>query len=143
MSSTVISDSVNIASRIESLTKRYHTGILISKSTLNSLKGPEKYSYRFQGNVQVKGKDEPIGIFEILDPLEESIRTSRLKTKEAFEAAIKAYHKGDYQQSATWFREVLASDENDAAASMYLEMCRIAISENYKSGRMFIFDSKE
>ncbi|HRX48874.1 MAG TPA: adenylate/guanylate cyclase domain-containing protein [Spirochaetota bacterium] len=143
MSSTVISDSVNIASRIESLTKRYGTGILISKSTLNSLSNPEKYSYRFLGNIQVKGKNEPVGIFEILDALDDKLKLKRLKTKEPFESAIKAYHKGHFEHAAAWFTEVIESDKDDPAAAMYLEMSREALSENAGSGRMFIFDSKE
>lgn len=143
MSSTVISDSVNIASRIESLTKRYGTGILISKSTLNSLTEPEKYNYRFLGNIQVKGKSEPVGIFEILDALEDSLKIKRMKTKEPFESAIKAYHKGHYTHAEAWFSEVLVTDNEDPAAIMYLEMTRIAISENADTGRMFIFETKE
>jgi class 3 adenylate cyclase/HAMP domain-containing protein len=143
MSSTVISDSVNIASRIESLTKRYGTGILISKSTLNSLSNPEKYNYRFLGNVQVKGKNEPVGIFEILDALDDKLKLKRIETKEPFESAIKAYHKGNFDHAVAWFNEVLESDKDDPAAVMYLEMSREAVSENAASGRMFIFDSKE
>jgi len=143
MSSTVISDSVNIASRIESLTKRYGTGILISKSTLNSLSNPEKYNYRFLGNIQVKGKNEPVGIFEILDALDDKLKLKRIKTKEPFESAIKAYHKGNFDHAVAWFSEVLESDKDDPAAIMYLEMSRDAVSENAGSGRMFIFDSKE
>ncbi|HRU66404.1 MAG TPA: adenylate/guanylate cyclase domain-containing protein [Spirochaetota bacterium] len=143
MSSTVISDSVNIASRIESLTKRYGTGILISKSTLNSLKNPEKYSYRFLGNIQVKGKDEPVGIFEILDSLDDEIKLKRMRTKEAFESAIKAYHKGNFSYAVDWFQEVLESDKTDQAAGMYLEMSKKAIEENITSGRMVVFDTKE
>jgi len=143
MSSTVISDSVNIASRIESLTKKYSTGLLISKSTLNSISSPEKYNYRFLGNIQVKGKNEPVGIFEILDCLDDKIRNKRLATKEPFESAIKAYHRGNFGQAETWFSEVLELDKNDPAALMYIEMSRQAIKEYASSGRMFIFDSKE
>ncbi len=143
MSSTVISDSVNIASRIESLTKRYSTGVLISKSTLNSITNPEKYSYRFLGNIQVKGKNEPVGIFEILDALDNNEKVKRLKTKEAFESAIKAYHKGNFEHAEAWFLEVLESDNGDPAALMYLDMTRDALSEHATTGRMFIFDSKE
>lgn len=143
MSSTVISDSVNIASRIESLTKKYGTGILISKSTLNSLTNPEKYTYRFLGNIQVRGKNEPVGIFEILDPLDDELRIKRLGTREPFESAIKAYHRGDFRHAEAWFSEVLESDRSDPAALMYLEMSRDAIRENASSGRMIIFDSKE
>jgi len=143
MSSTVISDTVNIASRIESLTKRYSTGVLISKSTLNSMTQTEKYNYRFLGNVQVKGKNEPVGIFEILDCLDEHVKQNRMKTKEPFESAIKAYHKGNFDQAAVWFEEVLTSDVNDKTAIMYLEMCHDAIKDNAKTGRMFVFESKE
>ncbi len=143
MSSTVISDSVNIASRIESLTKRYGTGILISKSTLNSLTNADKYSYRFLGNIQVKGKNEPVGIFEILDSLDTHTREKRLSTKEAFESAIKAYHKGNFDHAAAWFKEVLENDDKDPAAIMYLDMSREAIREHAGTGRMFIFESKE
>jgi class 3 adenylate cyclase/HAMP domain-containing protein len=143
MSSTVISDSVNIASRIESLTKKYGTGLLISKSTLNSISHPEKYSYRFLGNIQVKGKNEPVAIFEILDCLDDKIRDKRLATKEPFESAIKAYHRGNFGQAEAWFSEVLETDNNDPAANMYIEMSRQAIKEYASSGRMFIFDSKE
>jgi len=143
MSSTVISDTVNIASRIESLTKRYSTGILISKSTLNSMVETEKYNYRFLGNVQVKGKNEPVGIFEILDCLNDDIKQGRMRTREPFESAIKAYHKGNYDHAAAWFEEVIESDPNDGTALMYLEMCREALRDNATNGRMFIFDSKE
>ncbi len=143
MSSTVISDTVNIASRIESLTKRYTTGILISKSTLNSMIETEKYNYRFLGNVQVKGKNEPVGIFEILDCLSDDIKQGRMRTREPFESAIKAYHKGNYDHAVAWFEEVIASDTNDGTALMYLEMCREALRDNATTGRMFIFDSKE
>ena len=143
MSSTVISDTVNIASRIESLTKIYSTGILISKSTLNSMTETEKYNYRFLGNVQVKGKNEPVGIFEILDCLDEQIKQNRIRTKEAFESAIKAYHKGNYDHAVTWFEEVLQSDGSDGAARMYLDMCHYAIRDNVTTGRMFVFDRKE
>lgn len=143
MSSTVISDTVNIASRIESLTKIYGTGILISKSTLNSMTETEKYNYRFLGNVQVKGKNEPVGIFEILDCLDEKIKQNRIKTKEPFESAIKAYHKGNYDHAVAWFEEVLAADGSDGTALMYLDMCRYAIRDNATTGRMFVFDRKE
>ena len=71
------------------------------------------------------------------------MKLKRLKTKEPFESAIKAYHKGHFEHAAAWFTEVIESDKDDPAAAMYLEMSREALSENAGSGRMFIFDSKE
>ena len=98
---------------------------------------------RFLGNIQVKGKDEPVGIFEILDSLDEEIKLKRMRTKEAFESAIKAYHKGNFSYAVDWFQEVLESDKTDQAAGMYLEMSKKAIEENITSGRMIVFDTKE
>jgi len=65
--STVIGDAVNVASRIEGLTKQYNCNILITESVVNSLHKPELFSLRLvDESVKVKGKDQPIAIYEVL-----------------------------------------------------------------------------
>jgi len=63
MSYTVIGDAVNLGSRLESLNKQYGTRIIVSDATRRALKG--RYLYRPLGDVVVKGKSEPVGIFEL------------------------------------------------------------------------------
>ena len=68
MSYTVIGDAVNLGSRLESLNKEYGTRIIISDGTRARLKG--RYDMRPLGAVTVKGKTEPVTIFEVLARLE-------------------------------------------------------------------------
>jgi adenylate cyclase len=68
MSYTVIGDAVNLGSRLESLNKEYGTRIIISQATRDSL--PSKYTFRPLGDVVVKGKTQPVAIFEVLGPKE-------------------------------------------------------------------------
>ena len=64
MDGTVISDAVNLASRIEGLTKTYRVGLLISQYTVESLVDPKAYDIRPVDDVVVKGKTRPVTIFE-------------------------------------------------------------------------------
>ncbi|MBK1988547.1 adenylate/guanylate cyclase domain-containing protein [Sphaerospermopsis aphanizomenoides BCCUSP55] len=65
--STVIGDAVNVASRIEGLTKQYECEILVTESVVKSLSHPELFSLRLvDKSVKVKGKDEPIAIYELI-----------------------------------------------------------------------------
>jgi len=65
--STVIGDAVNVASRIEGLTKQYECNILVTESVVNSLYNPELFSLRLvDESVKVKGKDQAISIYEVL-----------------------------------------------------------------------------
>ena len=63
MSYTVIGDAVNLGSRLESLNKQYGTRIIVSDATRRALKG--RYQFRPLGDVVVKGKTEPVAIFEV------------------------------------------------------------------------------
>jgi class 3 adenylate cyclase/HAMP domain-containing protein len=62
---TVISDAVNVASRVESLTKTYKTSLIISESTYKQLTEPSRYVIRFLDNIKVKGRSERVKLFAV------------------------------------------------------------------------------
>jgi adenylate cyclase len=66
MSYTVIGDAVNLGARLESLNKQYGTRIIISDATRRQLSG--RYDLRPLGDVVVKGKTQPVAIFEVVKP---------------------------------------------------------------------------
>jgi adenylate cyclase len=66
MSYTVIGDQVNLGARLESLTKEFHTRVIISDATRAALKG--RYDMRALGEVVVKGKSVPVKIFSVVPP---------------------------------------------------------------------------
>ena len=61
---TVIGDGVNLASRLESANKEFHTGIIVSEFTLAKL--GDRFEVRALGDVKVKGKERPVAIYELL-----------------------------------------------------------------------------
>lgn len=121
MDGTVISDAVNLASRLEGLTKRYGASIAISEHTLKSIVEFEKYHYRFLGKVQVKGKEEAVYVFEIYDGDPEQVIDLKLKTKSDFELGLDFYFKRDFADSVGLFKKVLDVNPEDKTARLYLE----------------------
>ena len=62
---TVISDSVNVASRLENLTKTYKVPLIISQNTIDNLADTSLYKYKLIDNIKVKGRSEYLNIFEV------------------------------------------------------------------------------
>ncbi len=121
MDGTVISDAVNLASRLEGLTKKYGASILVSEDTLNGIKNPKKYRHRFLGKVQVKGKNKPVAIYEVYEGDPEDIIALKKKTKVDFEAGLTCYFNREFDQALVAFKKVLKVNPDDMTANRYLE----------------------
>jgi two-component system sensor histidine kinase ChiS len=124
MDGTVVSDAVNLASRVEGLTKMYGTSIIISQDTLIKLQDPTRYNYRFLDVVKVKGKKEAVYIFEVLDGEPEDIKRVKIETKIDFGKAIQLYKNKEFDAAMHLFKKVLKANPNDRAASLYVIRCK-------------------
>jgi class 3 adenylate cyclase len=142
LSSTVISPNVNLASRVESLSKQTGSGLLITKDTLNQLAGNEaEFEYRFIGMVQAAGVNEVVGLFDMLDALPLKDKKRRLVTKRVFESGVRKFHMKDYAAAIQRFEKVLESDPQDICASHHLrEAHRHLRKPDLPS--IFVFDKK-
>ncbi|MGC8764321.1 MAG: adenylate/guanylate cyclase domain-containing protein [Brevinematia bacterium] len=127
MDGTVISDNVNLASRLEGLTKHYGAGIIVSEVTLSNIPDyNKKYNYRFLDKVKVKGKSQPIAIYEILEGCKEKEKELKIKTNEDLQKAIELYHNKDLEKALKLFQKILKQDPEDKTVSLYIKRC-----ENY------------
>jgi class 3 adenylate cyclase len=142
LQSTVISPNVNLASRVESLTKQTKSGILITRDTMNELSGNEnEFSYRFIGMIQAAGINEVAGLFEILDALPENTRARRLKTKKIFESGIRKYHTKAYTAAYERFAWVVKMDPDDSCAANCLAETKKRLKDSSLPS-VFIFSKK-
>lgn len=142
LSSTVISNNVNLTSRLESLTKLYNTGMIISRDTLERLKDSTVFNMRFLGMIQVAGVNEVKALFEVLDALDEKRRMSRLATKELFESGVRQYHFGNLELSLENFKKVLEQDPFDTAVNIYIDYITNKIETNDYDHNVFRFTHK-
>jgi two-component system sensor histidine kinase ChiS len=124
MDGTVISDAVNLAARLESLTKNYEASLLISHQTLSRLHNPTEYCLRFIEQVKVKGKSQAVAIFEVFDGDEPKVKESKLATKPIFEEGLLLYHQHSIMKAAQRFEEVLSINPGDTVAQVYLQRCK-------------------
>ena len=124
MDTTVISDAVNLASRLESLTKNYGVSLLISQQTLVRLDNPTEYSIRFIERTKVKGKSKAVAVFEVFDGDEPDMKQAKLATKAIFEEGLFLYYQQAFSAAAKRFADVLSINSKDRVAQIYLERCR-------------------
>ena len=127
MDGTVTSDAVNLASRVESLTKNYGVALLITQPTYSRLKNPSQYVIRTLDTVKVKGKSEAVTVYEVFDadPLE--IKEGKLATLELFAEARAIYWEGNFAEAARLFSECWRQNQGDRAAKIYWERCESAL----------------
>ncbi len=142
MSGTVISNTVNISSRIEALTKRYGAGMIISKATLDRMQNPDILSTRYLGMVQVAGVKEVAALYEVLDCLDDNRLKQRSQITKEFREGVRLFHTGQLQQSLALFKGLSEENPEDNAPHLYYWYIKDKLEHGDTEHNVFRFDNK-
>jgi len=118
---TVMGDSVNLGSRLEALTKNYGVGFLVSEFTRWA--APE-FFYRELDRVQVKGKAEPVTVYEPLG-MKDQLPAQVIDDARLFENALRYYREQKWDEAEKILKELLVIEPDSFLFKLYLE--RISI----------------
>ena len=121
MDYTIIGDGVNLAARLESACKQYGAHILVSEFTYKALRGT--YYSRELDLVVVKGKTKPVAIYEIMDFHTADTYPNMMEAMRHFRSGLAQYRQQKWEEAGKEFREVLALNDQDKAAALYVERC--------------------
>lgn len=119
---TVIGNTVNVASRIEGMTSYYKAGIIVSEALYLDLTEPQKYQTREIGSILVKGKTTPIVLYEIYNTDLPEIIELKNKTAPLIARGISLFRERQFEEARKQFREALRSYELDSVARLYYKL---------------------
>ena len=125
MDYTIIGDGVNLASRLESACKKYSAELLISEGTYRRLRGT--YRIREIDLVVVKGKTEPVAVFEVLDFHTEETFPNMREVLLSFAEGLRRYRAAEFQTAISQFEKALNRHPGDQLSRTYIARCRSLI----------------
>ncbi|MDX1472703.1 MAG: adenylate/guanylate cyclase domain-containing protein [Reinekea sp.] len=115
---TVIGDSVNLASRIEGLTKNYGVDVMISEATYTRVR--EHFVCRELDLVRVKGKQEPVGLYELIG---RDVDEAESVFLQAWHSALTLYRNRQFTEAKQAFEQCQQLKQGNYAADVYVQRC--------------------
>jgi len=134
MDAATISDAVNTASRIESLTKYFKANILLSEESLRQVQSSQleeetPFYVRYLGKVKLKGKREPIGIYECFNGDNPAIIAKKIDSQILFKKGMDYYLDKQFQKAVNTFEKILTINPNDLTAQLFYNKAQKYLSE--------------
>lgn len=118
---TVIGSTVNVAARLESLSKQYKLPIIISNTTA-SLLNKNDFSLRYLDYVKVRGIKESVDIYELLNHLPSKEQQTKENMSDKYQLAVEEYHQGEYEEARRLFEHCQKLLPDDIAIQQYLKL---------------------
>ena len=130
MEGSVISDAVNLAARLEGLTKLYKTPLLLSEETLLKI-GDSIFDTRLIDKVAVKGKENPVMVYEVLNGEYTDLRDAKISTLPKFKKGFELYQNQQFKNALEFFKTCIEKVPEDGVAELYIERCEKIISSGW------------
>jgi class 3 adenylate cyclase len=130
MEGSVISDAVNLAARLEGLTKLYKTSLLLSEATLLKIE-KNLFQTRLIDKVAVKGKKIPVMVHEVLNGEVAELMDEKISTLTNFNKGFDFYQNQQFDNALVLFTKCLKKVPEDGVAELYVERCQKLISSGW------------
>jgi adenylate cyclase len=117
---TLIGDAVNLGSRLEGTTKEYKVEIIISESTYDQVKAD--MLCRELDLIRVKGKTQPIRIYELVDHRLKAAGAKEMKVR-TFEEGLSLYRARAFDEAIKRFKNCLELDPHDGPSQIFMDRC--------------------
>lgn len=118
---TAIGDTVNLAARLESAGKAFGAGLLICQEAHRQ--GGADLAARYLGRIRVVGKQQGVGVYELLGRAAD-VAAAQREYAARFAAAVQAFQNGDFTQTCLLLEQCLQQTPHDKAALLYLDHAR-------------------
>ncbi|GJQ20239.1 MAG: adenylate/guanylate cyclase domain-containing protein [Bacteroidia bacterium] len=120
---TVIGDSVNLASRLEGANKQYGSNIMISDMTYQHVK--DKVIVRELDLIQVKGKTEPVKVWELLGTSDMQMTPQQKEALEIYTQGLELYRARNWQEAIGYFNQAHTLDPQCHVATIYAQRAEL------------------
>ena len=130
MDAAIISDTVNTAARIESLSKHFGTSILLTEDCKNKLTVVEEFDFRYLGPVQLKGRQKPLKLYECINGDSHDLYQHKIDTLATFDHAMDQYFEKEFAMAAVSFQEIVKKHRGDTTAKLLLNRAAHLITKD-------------
>ena len=128
LSTTVIGDTVNLASRLDRLTRILNIPIVLADFVYRKLSQPEDFCLREIDSVQVKGKERPVVIYECFDCDPCHVVEKKKNTHSIFQMGLFQYKARNFKEARDLFKECLKLCAEDNISKIYVDYCEFLIN---------------
>ena len=134
MDGSVISDAVNLCSRLQGLTRAYGSAILTTGQTLKMLREPALFHCRFIDRVRVRGKKETVLLFEVLDGEPQRQREKKISHRPELARALRLYYGRDPKAALDIIGQLLKENQEDEILRIYRKRCDLLVNLGVPDG---------
>jgi len=127
MEPTVIGDAVNVASRLEGLTKDYGRDLLVGEAAADLVK--DSFRLQFVDKVTMKGKTKPLRIYSVVSRSDATVEPQMAAYLEAYELAQASYSAGSFQEARVLFENCLQYWPDDSLLQTYMQRCTTLLEQ--------------